>query len=104
MIWERVLKSVFVGPETLQLGSYDPAAHFNIGCQASIKLLEELRISPGNYCTGEAQRADSVRVLKANYKEQGVNKFQQRLPHCKRKKKLTNNKKRREILMYLVGF
>ena len=40
MFWERVLKSVFVGPETLQLGIYDAVAHFNIGCQAQMRLSE----------------------------------------------------------------
>ena len=49
MFWERVLKSVFVGPETLQLGIYDAVVHFNIGCQASVKILEEIGISPGHY-------------------------------------------------------
>ena len=66
MFWERVLKSVFVGPETLQLGIYDAVVHFNIGCQASVKILEEIGISPGHYCKDEAQQADSVQVLKAN--------------------------------------
>ena len=73
--------------ETLQLGIYDAVAHFNIGCQASVKILEELEISPGNYCTDGAQLADSVRVLKANYKQQGVNKSQRRLLRGKRNKK-----------------
>ena len=49
MFWERVLKSVFVGPETLQLGIYDAVTHFNIRCQASVKILEEIGISPGHY-------------------------------------------------------
>ena len=49
---ERVPKSVFVGPETSQLGIYDAVALF--GCQASVKILEELGISPGNYCTDDA--------------------------------------------------
>ena len=82
MFWERVLKSVFVGPETLQLGIYDAVVHFNIGCD-----IEEIGISPGHYCKDEAQQADSVQVLKANYKEQGVNKSQWRLLRGKRKKK-----------------
>ena len=61
--------------------------HFNIGCQASVKILEEIGISPGHFCKDEAQQADSVQVLKANYKEQGVNKSQWRLLRDKRKKK-----------------
>ena len=67
MFWEY--SSVFVGPETLKLGIYDAVAHFNIECQASVKILKELGISPSHYCKDEAQRADSVQVLNANYKE-----------------------------------
>ena len=52
-----------------------------------MKILEEIGISPGHYCKDEAQQADSVQVLKANYKEQGVNKSQWRLLRGKRKKK-----------------
>jgi len=76
MFWERVLKGVFNGAEVLQLGIYDAVAHFNIGCQATVKILEELGLSPGQYCLTESQKADSVRVFNANYKEQEVNKCQ----------------------------
>ncbi|RMX41194.1 hypothetical protein pdam_00022389, partial [Pocillopora damicornis] len=41
---------VFAGPEILPLDIYDAVAHFNIGCQASVKIFEELGISPGHYC------------------------------------------------------
>ena len=53
MFWERVPKGVFVGAEVLQLGIYDALAHFNIGCQASVMILEKLGISPGLYCLNE---------------------------------------------------
>ena len=34
----------------MSLDIYDAVAHFNIGCQASVKIFEELGISPGHYC------------------------------------------------------
>ena len=76
MFWERVPKSVFVGSEIFQQDIYDAVAHFNFGCQDSVKILEELGSTPRHYCEDEAERADSVRVLKANYKKDGVNKSQ----------------------------
>lgn len=79
MFWERVPKGVFVGTDILQLDIYDAVAHFNIGCQASVMILGKLGISPGLYCLNESQRADSVRVFRANYKEQEVNKSRRRL-------------------------
>ena len=50
----------------------------------------------------EAQQADSVQVLRANYKKQGVNKSQWRLFHGKRKKK-TDKQKEKEGDIYVVG-
>ena len=50
----------------------------------------------------EAQRADSVQVLRANYEKQGVNKSQWRLLHGKRKKK-TDKQQEKEGDIYVVG-
>ena len=50
----------------------------------------------------EAQQADSVQVLRANYKKQGVNKSQWRLLHGKRKKK-TDKQQEKEGDIYVVG-
>ena len=50
----------------------------------------------------EAQQADSVQVLRANYKKQGVNKSQWRLFHGKRKKK-TGKQQEKEGDIYAVG-
>ena len=99
MFWERVLKSVFVGPETLQLGIYDAVVHFNIGCQASVKILEEIGISPGHYCKDEAPQADSVQVLKPTTKSKESTSLSGDCSVAKERKKLTNNKKRRVIFM-----
>ena len=75
-------------------------AHFNIVCQTSVKVLEELAISPGRYCEDEAQRADSVRVLEAKYKEQGVNKPQRRLLLAKER---TDKQQEKESDTYVPG-
>ena len=69
MFWERVTKGVFLESEIFQCGIYDEVANFNIGCQASVMILQKLGISPGYYCLTESQRPDSLRISKANYKE-----------------------------------
>ena len=102
MFWEKVPKGVFVGTEILQLGIYDAVTHFNIGCHTSVMILEELGISSGLYCLNESQRADSVRVSKANYKEQEVNKSWRRLLRGKRKKK-TDKQQEKEGDTYVPG-
>jgi hypothetical protein len=48
MIWERLPKQTFVGSDVLQLGVHDTIAHFNIGCEASIQVLKNIGINPGN--------------------------------------------------------
>ena len=40
MIRQRVLKEVYVGRETLELGLYDAVAHFNIGEVTVIRILQ----------------------------------------------------------------
>ena len=40
MISQRVLKEVYVGRETLELGLYDAVAHFNIGEVTVIRILQ----------------------------------------------------------------
>ena len=69
MVWERVTKGLFVGSDIFQFGIYDEVANFNIGCQASVMILQKLGISPGYHCLTESQRTDSLRISKANYKE-----------------------------------
>lgn len=66
-------------------------------------ILEKLGMSPGLYCLNESQRADSVRLFRANYKEQEVSLGGDCF-EAKGRKKLTNNKKKRVTLMYLVDF
>ena len=51
----------------------------------------------------EAQRADSVQVLRANYKKQGVNKSQWRLFQIGKRKKKTDKQQEKEGDIYVVG-
>lgn len=102
MIWERVPKGTFVGSEVLQLGVYDAVASFNIGCKASIKVFEQLGITPGQYCQAESQRTDNLRVSKANYKERATTKKRRKLIRGRKKKK-GDNAKEKEGVTYATG-
>ena len=42
MIWARVSKEVFDGPDVYSLGVDDAAAHFNIGVSAGIQVLRNM--------------------------------------------------------------
>ena len=102
MIWERVPKGTFVGSDVLQLGMYDAVANFNIGCRASIKTLDKLGISPGQYCQVECHQRDNLRVNKANYKEQDGIKKRRKLLRGRKKKK-SDKAKEKEGVTYAAG-
>jgi hypothetical protein len=74
MIWNRVLKEVFVGADVFSLAVYDAAANFNTGASASIELLLNMGIAPGKYCSQEWLNSDTLRMKKANYKFHDKNK------------------------------
>ena len=69
MIWERVPKDVFIGFEAMQLGVYHAVANFNIGGQASVNILSEVGMEPGEFCLDASRKEDNLRVMKGNYKE-----------------------------------
>ena len=49
LTWQRILKEIYVGRETLELGLYDAVSYFNIGSISIIKLFQALGIPPGKY-------------------------------------------------------
>lgn len=46
MIWNRVLKNVFVGLDVLQLGVYNAVAVFNIDAETAAKIFDEVNMEP----------------------------------------------------------
>ena len=102
MIWERVPKEVFVGSQVLSLGVYDAVAHFNMGATATIKVLEQLHITPGKYCEEECRERDIRRVKSANLKEDEKSKKRRKV--LRGKKKHQNDKhQEKEGDTYLPG-
>ena len=85
MIWDRLPKGVFVGPDTLRLGVCDAIGHFNIGCQAAINVLVNQGMQPGKFCIKELQGTDRLRIHKSVYKT--VNKKKRKMLRAQRKHK-----------------
>ena len=102
MIWERLPKGVFVGPDTLKLGVSDAIAHFNIGTQAALNTLKEGGVEPGDFCTTAMRKVDSLRIRKAEYKSQDKNKQRRKVLRGKRKKK-DDKAKDSEGVTYAAG-
>jgi hypothetical protein len=102
MIWQRIPKSVFVGSNSFKLGVYDAVAHFNIGGEATIKVLEALEIKPGVLSHIGVSRADCRRVSKANYKDKESTRMRRRLLRGQNKK-LGDKNKEKEGETYPAG-
>ncbi|XP_028392982.1 uncharacterized protein LOC114517447 [Dendronephthya gigantea] len=88
MIWNRIPKNVFVGANVLELGVYDAVAHFNIGAEAAVNLLKEVKLKPGKFCVEGLNKINKERVKRANVKAK----------ECSRKKRkiLRGQKKRKD--------
>ena len=68
VIWDNLPKNVFVGSDVLNIGVYNAVANIQIGCQASLNILQKAGIKPVKFCTKEMRCADLVRVKKAKDK------------------------------------
>ena len=77
--------SIF-GSDVLKLGVYDAVAHFNIGSQAALNVLELLEIDPGTFCLAELHHQDQERVHKAEFKAQEENKKKRKIRRARKKK------------------
>ena len=102
MIWDRIPKEVFVGAQLLSLGVYDAVAHFNIGANATIKVLEKMNIKPGLFCEQLCKETDRRRVKLANYKEEDKSKKRRKVLRGKCKRQRDKNQEK-EGVTYLPG-
>ncbi len=86
IIWNRLPKEVFIGSKVLKLGVYDAVAHFNIGSQAAVNVLEFLGIDPGTFCLTELEQQDHERVHKTEFKAKEETKKKRKIRRaCKKK-------------------
>jgi hypothetical protein len=102
MIWNRLPKEVFIGSEVLKLGVNDAVAHFIIGSQAAINVLELLGIDPGTFCLAELEQQDHECVDKSDFKAQEENKKKRKLRRA-RKKKNAGKCSQKEGVTYAAG-
>ena len=67
-IWERIPKGHYVSLTHLQFGTFDAAAHFNIGRQASVLVLEKMNLRPAKYLLEGCRKINQKRLYLAIYK------------------------------------
>ena len=97
MISQRVLKEVYVGRETQELGLYDAVAHFNIGAVTVIRILQALNIPPGK-CTEEGCKLlDQLCVDGAEHKSKASTKKRRKVIRGLKKRKEDKNKQREGV-------
>ena len=104
MIWNRLPKTVFVGSDVLHLSVYDEVSHFNIGASASIKILEKMGISSGDYCLLGCSLADKQRVRSANRNSEESKKKRRRMIRPEEKPKETSRSKNKGRNMPVENF
>ena len=88
--------------EVLKLGVYDAVAHFNIGSQAAVNVLELLGIDPGKFCLTELEQQDRERVHKAEFKAKEETKKKRKIRRA-RKKKNADKYSQKEGVTYAAG-
>ena len=102
MIWERAPKVTFVGSGIIETASYDAIAHFNIGTDASRRILKELGIEAGEHTKNACKRLDLKRIKVSEYKEQNSVKQRRRQIRGKKKSRI-DEVEQREGLQYGPG-
>ena len=99
MVWERVPKTRYVTFEQLEFGFYDAVANFNYGRKATLDILCELKVEPGNYTVNHCDQLNKARIANANYK--ATDSKTAKLSVEKRNRMKTKINRKRECLMNL---
>ena len=68
MIWNRVPKANHVGIDILSLGAYNAITQFNDGTIASLEILKDMNIEPGNLMMKSLQIQNESRKIHAAYR------------------------------------
>jgi len=84
-IWERIPKNHYVSLTHLQFGTFDAVAHFNIGKQASVLILEKMDLRPGMYMLEGCRQINKKRLYLSRYKN---------LDHVKKRRQVIRGKKK----------
>ena len=68
MIWNRIPKANHVALSMLTFGVYDAIAHFNMGANASMDILEYINITPGEFMSKSSQTFNESRKRMSSYR------------------------------------
>ena len=87
MIWNRVPKTNHVDIDILTLGVYDAIAHFNDGAIASLEILEDMNLEPGDHMMKTLQiRNESRKIHAAYWMPEPQLKRRNIIRHCRKEK------------------
>ena len=104
MIWERVPKTTYVGIDKLEFATYDAAANFNDGRQATIDMYKQMGLDPGRYTSLGCITLNRLRKSNANYKVLEATKKARKIIRAHKKMKEHNQKKVKVKHTKLVDF
>lgn len=104
MIWNRVPKTVFVGANVLNFGTYDAVGHFNIGHKAAINIFNELGLVPGQFFEKSILKADKMRIKKAEHRNTPEVKKRRKVLRGQKKKKEEKNQEKEGTTYKRGGF
>ena len=104
MVWERVPKTWYVALEKLEFGFYDAVANFNYGRKATLDILCELKLEPGNYTVNHCDQLNKARIANANYKATDSARKNRKIIRGKKKSNEDKNKQKEGVSYEPGGF
>lgn len=104
MVWERVPKTRYVALEKLEFGFYDAVANFNYGRKATLDILCELKLEPGNYTVNHCDQLNKARIANANYKATDSARKNRKIIRGKKKSNEDKNKQKEGVSYEPGGF
>ena len=104
MVWERVPKTRYVALEKLEFGFYDAVANFNYGRKATLDILCELKLEPGNYTVNHCDQLNKARIANANYKATDSAQKNRKIIRGKKKSNEDKNKQKEGVSYEPGGF
>ena len=90
MIWNKLPKVTFVGPDVLEFA----VAYFNMDSGTAIMIIKELGLEPGYYSQAGTRKTDKQRVAKADRRVKVVLKKQRKVLRGQKTKKEDKTKEK----------
>ena len=86
-LWNRVPKTNHVGNDILSFDVYDSISHFNDGAIASLEVLKNMNMEPGDHMMKGLQIQNESRKIHTAYRvSEPQHKRRKIIRHCRKKK------------------